>query len=183
MNASTDDSPLWLLTTHLALLSFAAVGGGVIMLSPDIHRYVVNTHQWTTNEQFAAAFAIAQAAPGPNMLFVTLVGWQVAGWLGAILATCAVIVPPALLTFTLTRVSSRRAGTIGPFGRAVRNGLAPLSVGLLLAGMWVLFESGDNGVREACAVLITAAIVVRSKINPLWLIAAGAVAGVAGLIG
>ena len=183
MDDSFGDSPLWLLTTHLALLSFAAVGGGVIMLAPDIHRYVVDVHRWITDEQFAAAYAIAQAAPGPNMLFVTLVGWQTAGWLGAMGATGAVIVPPALLTFVLTRASSRRAGAVGPFGKAVRNGLAPVSVGLLLAGVWVLFTSTGGGLRESCVVLATLAIMLKTKINPLWLIIVGAVAGIAGLIG
>lgn len=174
--------PLWLLTTHLALLSFAAVGGGVIMLAPDIHRFVVDVHHFIDDEQFSAAYAIAQAAPGPNMLFVTLVGWQVAGWMGAVLATGAVIVPPALLTFVATRVSSRRGGSIGRFGKAVRNGLAPLSVGLLLAGVWVLFTSTRAGWRESLVVLVTLALVIRTKINPLWLIIAGALAGIGGLI-
>ena len=178
-----DTSPLWLLTAHLALLSFAAVGGGVIMLAPDIHRYVVDVHHWIDAEQFAAAYAIAQAAPGPNMLFVTLVGWQIAGPAGAIGATGAVIVPPALLTFVATRVSSRRSGPVGRFGNAVRNGLAPLSVGLLLAGVWVLFESSNAGWRESAIVLVTLAIVLGTKLNPLWLIIAGAACGVAGLLG
>jgi chromate transporter len=178
-----DANPVWLLVSHLALLSFAAVGGGVIMLAPDIHRYVVDVHHWITADQFAAAYAIAQAAPGPNMLFVTLVGWQVAGWLGAVGATCAVIVPPALLTFVATRASSRRGGSVGRFGRAVRDGLAPLSVGLLAAGAWVLFDSGENGWREAELVVATLLFVLRSKINPLWLIVAGALTGIAGLVG
>jgi chromate transporter len=177
------ENTLWLLVSHLALLSFAAIGGGVIMLAPDIHRYVVDVHRWVTDEQFTAAYAIAQAAPGPNMLFVTLVGWQIAGWAGAFGATAAVIVPPALLTFVATRVSSRRGGSIGRFGRAVRNGLAPVSVGLLLAGAWVLFDSGHNGWREAIAVGITSMFVLRTKINPLWLIVVGALAGIAGLVG
>ena len=182
MDETGTHGALWLLTTHLALLSFAAVGGGVIMLAPEIHRYVVDVHRWINAEQFSAAYAIAQAAPGPNMLFVTLVGWQVAGWLGAVLATAAVIVPPALLTFVATRVSSRRGGPVGRFGRAVRNGLAPLSVGLLLAGVWVLFTSTAAGWRESLVVLVTLAITLRTKINPLWLIVAGAVAGIGGLI-
>ena len=177
------DGPLWLLTTHLALLSFAAVGGGVIMLAPDIHRYVVDVHHWISDEQFAAAYAIAQAAPGPNMLFVTLVGWQVAGWLGALSATSAVIIPPALLTFVAIRASSRSGGSVGPFGRAVRNGLAPLSVGLLLAGVLVLFGSIGAGWRESIVVLAVLVVMLRTKLNPLWLIAAGALAGVVGMIG
>ena len=183
MDEALADSPLWLLTTHLALLSFAAVGGGVIMLAPDIHRYVVDVHHWINDEQFAAAYAIAQAAPGPNMLFVTLVGWQIAGWLGAFSATAAVIVPPALLTFVATRVSSRRAGKVGRFGKAVRNGLAPVSVGLLLAGVWVLFDTTDPNWRKSIAVLCALAVTLGTKINPLWLIVAGAVAGMAGLFG
>ncbi len=179
-----DDNPVWLLTTHLALLSFAAVGGGVVMLAPDIHRYVVDVHHWVTDEQFTAAYALAQAAPGPNMLFVTLVGWQIAGWLGALGATLAVIVPPALLTYVVVRVSSERSGEgIGRFGKAVRNGLAPMSVGLLFAGVWVLFISTHAGWREGIVVAVTLAIVLRSKINPLWLIIAGALAGIAGLLG
>ncbi len=178
------DSPLWLLTTHLALLSFAAVGGGVMMLAPDIHRYVVDVHHWIGDEQFAAAYAIAQAAPGPNMLFVTLVGWQVAGWAGAFGATLAVIVPPAILTFVIARVSSGRStGGPGRFGKAVRTGLAPLSVGMLLAGVWVLLDSTHAGWREVVLVAITLAVMMRSRINPLWLIVAGAIAGVAGLLG
>ena len=183
MDDLSQGDPLWLLTSHLALLSFAAVGGGVIMLAPDIHRYVVDVHHWIGDEQFAAAYAIAQAAPGPNMLFVTLVGWQVAGWLGALGATAGVILPPALLTFVATRVSSRRAGPVGRFGRAVRNGLAPVSVGLLLAGVWVLFQSLGAGLPQSIVVLVTLVVVLRTRINPLWLIVAGAVAGIAGLIG
>ncbi len=177
------DGALWLLVTHLAMLSFAAVGGGVIMLAPDVHRYVVDVHHWISAEQFAAAYAIAQASPGPNMLFVTLVGWQTAGALGAIGATGAVILPPALLTYLTTRVSSRRGGAVGRFGRAVRNGLAPLSVGLLAAGAWVLFASGSNGWREAIAVAVTLVFVLRTKVNPLWLILGGALAGIVGLLG
>jgi chromate transporter len=153
------------------------------MLAPDIERYAVDVHRWITGEQFAAAYAIAQAAPGPNMLFVTLVGWQTAGWMGAVSATGAVIIPPALLTFVLSGLSGRKAGGVGPFGRAVRNGLAPVSVGLLLAGVWVLFTSTGGGVREALVMLATLAIMLKSKINPLWLICVGAVAGIAGLIG
>ena len=182
MNEDGGDT-LTLLVTHLALLSFAAVGGGVIMLAPDIHRYVVDVHRWITSEQFAAAYAIAQASPGPNMLFVTMIGWQIDGWAGAVGATSAVILPPALLTYVTTRASSRRGGPVGRFGRSVRNGLAPLSVGLLLAGAWVLFASGGNGPRAAVVVALTLLVVLRTKINPLWLIVVGALVGIGGLLG
>lgn len=177
-----NDGVVWLLTSHLAMLSFAAIGGGVIMLAPDIHRYVAVVHQWIGDEQFAAAYAIAQAAPGPNMLFVTLIGWQIAGWLGAIGATAGVILPPAALTYVATAWSSRRP-RVGPIGRAVRNGLAPLSVGLLLASVWVLFDSTRGGWREAVVAAITLVVMLTTRLNPLWLIVAGAIAGIAGVPG
>ncbi len=169
------------------MLSFAAVGGGVVMLAPDIHRYVVDVHRWISDEQFTAAYALAQAAPGPNMLFITLVGWQIAGWAGALAATVAVAVPPAILAYVVTSVAAARGdgtgGRIGRFGRAVRNGLAPLTVGLLFASVWVLFGSTHAGWREGAAVLAGAAVMLKTRINPLWLIAAGAAAGIAGLVG
>lgn len=188
MDDSLGDSPAWLLTTHLALLSFATIGGGVVMLAPDIQRYVVDVHHWLGDEQFAAAYAIAQAAPGPNMLFVTLVGWQIAGWMGALGATLAVTIPPGLLTYAIGRVSNgrtngRASGGVGRFGQAVRNGLAPLSVGLLLAAVWVLLDSTHAGWRELIAVALALVLVMRTKINPIWLIGLGALAGIAGLIG
>ena len=175
------DAPASLLTVHFAVLSLAAIGGGVIMLAPDMHRYVVEVNHWITAEQFAAAYAIAQAAPGPNMLFVTLVGWQVAGWVGALGATVAIIVPPALLTFVVMGASTGRR--VGRLGRAVRTGLAPLSIGLLFAGGWVLLDASEAGWRAMSLVILTIVAVLRTKWNPLWLIMAGAVVGVAGLLG
>ena len=184
MNDDFFDAPAWLLSVHFAMLSLAAIGGGVIMLAPDMHRYVVEAHHWITAEQFAAAYAIAQAAPGPNMLFVTLVGWQVAGWAGALGATVAIIVPPALLTFVVTRVSSGRGiGRVGHLGRAVRNGLAPLSIGFLFAGGWVLLDATEAGWRALLLVILTIVVVLRTNWNPLWLIIAGAAVGVVGLLG
>lgn len=74
------DSALWQLCLHIALLSGTAIGGGMIAVMPDMHRFVVDTHHWMTSEQFAEAFAMAQASPGPNFLYVSLIGWKVAGW-------------------------------------------------------------------------------------------------------
>ena len=184
MNDDFFDAPAWLLTVHFALLSLAAVGGGVIMLAPDMHRYVVDAHHWITAEQFAAAYAIAQAAPGPNMLFVTLVGWQVAGWVGALGATLAIILPPAMLTLIAIRLTKNRSGRrVERFGRAVKSGLAPLSIGLLIAGGWVLLAAGDAGWRAVLVAALTIVAVMRTRWNPLWLILAGAAAGMLGAAG
>jgi chromate transporter len=170
-------APLWDMCAHFALLSMMAVGGGVVMLAPDIHRYVVDAHHWISTEQFAAAYTLAQAAPGPNMLYVTLVGWWVAGWQGALVATLAIIIPPVTLTLVLMRLSERRASE-WRFGSAIRDGLAPVSVGLLSAGGWVLVRAVDPNWRGMLLTGATVLVVTRTKINPIWLIAAGAVIGI-----
>ena len=100
--SDSDNPVLAALGVHFALLSMMAIGGGVIMLAPDIQRYVVDSNHWITAQQFAAAYTIAQAAPGPNLLYVTLVGWWAAGWAGALVATLAIIVPPATLTLVMS---------------------------------------------------------------------------------
>lgn len=184
MGPDRDGAPVWSVVgpmlAHFAMLSLMAVGGGVIMLAPEMQRYVVDSHGWMTAEQFSAAYAIAQAAPGPNMLFVTLVGWQVAGWLGALAATAAIVAPPTLLTLSLMRISANRQ--VGPFGRAVGKGLVPLSVGFLLATGWILIRGANGGWRGTALSALVVPLVLRTRVNPVWWLAAGAAAGVAGLI-
>jgi chromate transporter len=178
------ESPGWSvagqLCGHLAILSLMAIGGGVVMVAPEVQRFVVDSHGWITAEQFSAAYAIAQASPGPNMLYVTLVGWQVAGWAGALASTVAIVAPPTLLTLGLMHASSRR--TPGRFARAIDKGLAPLSVGLLFATGWILLRGAATDWRAVAVTLLAAGVVLRTKINPVWVIAAGAAAGVAGIV-
>jgi chromate transporter len=168
---------------HFALISMMAVGGGVVMLAPDIHRYVVDANHWITSAQFSAAYTLAQAAPGPNMLYVTLVGYWVAGFPGALVATGAIVLPPAALTLALMSMSGTgRFASWTNFGRAVRLGLAPVSVGLLAAGGWVLAGAAQAGVRHLILVALTVVVVTTTRINPIWLIAAGALIGGVGLV-
>ena len=102
---------------HFALLSLMAIGG-ISSILPDMQRYVVEANHWLSGTQFADAYALGQAAPGPNMMFVTLLGWQLAGWAGAIVATLAIIFPPILLSLEVTRLNSNKPDA--PLGRAVR---------------------------------------------------------------
>ena len=81
------DEPAVALSIHLAVMALLAVGSGIVALIPELQRFVVENHQWMTNEQFVTAFTLAQVAPGPNIMFVTLIGWQVAGWTGALATT------------------------------------------------------------------------------------------------
>jgi chromate transporter len=168
------------LSFHLALLSLTAIGGGVVMLAPEIERFVVASHGWISHDQFVASYAIAQAAPGPNLLFISLIGWLIAGFSGAFLATVAVLVPPALLTLAL--VSSGWLNTQGPWARAIKQAFLPLATGFLIATAWT-FANPTNANPARLALTIGAAVIAyRSRLNPVYLIALGAVLGLTGVL-
>jgi chromate transporter len=175
-----DGLSMYSLAAHFALLSLMAVGGGVIMLAPEMHTYVVDLHRLMTSEQFAAAYTLAQAAPGPNLLYVTLVGYQIAGWTGALVTTAAMIVPPSLMTLAFIKVSAKHGDS--RIGRAFQAGIAPLSVGMLFAGAWVLGKASNLSWQGIALALVACALSARTKINPVLLIGAGALFGVLGLI-
>ncbi len=174
-----DRSDLAALGLHFALLSLMAIGG-VSSILPDMQRYVVEANHWLSDRQFADAYALGQAAPGPNMMFVTLLGWLLSGWAGDIVATRALIFPPILLTLGITRLHANNPDA--PLGRAIRGGLGPIAIGLTLSSGWILAQSVDHNWRTGLLTLLTVALMLRTKLNPVWLIAAGALAGVAGIL-
>ena len=174
------DSPLWLFCSHVALLSATAFGGGMLAAMPDLHRFAVETHHWVTSEQFTATFAMAQASPGPNFMYVALIGWHIAGWAGAIAGTIAVTMPPVLICYVVLRVGSGRGG--GVVQLAFRRGLVPLSAGLLLASGWVLANTVDDNWRAGLMTAVFVVILLRTRVHPLWLIATGATLGLMGWV-
>lgn len=174
------ESPVLALCSHLALLSLMAVGGGVIMVAPEVQHYVVNGKHWMLNEQFAAAYAIAQAAPGPNLLFISLVGWLVAGWFGAVAATVSTILPSTLLTLALIKVRSKQAGNT--IVKALQDAFAPISIGLLGATALIFSRASNVDWRADLLTLGSALFVLKTHLNPVLLIAAGAISAVVHLI-
>ena len=135
-----DESPITSFAIHLALLSLVAVGG-VNAIVPELHRQTVEVGQYLTDRQFADLFAIAQAAPGPNVLFATLIGWQLAGWQGALMATAALCVPTCTLTFLFARTWERFKDA--PWRVIVQAGLVPVTVGLIAASAFLLARAAD----------------------------------------
>ena len=164
---------------HFFLLACLSVGGTDTVL-PDMHRYLVEVHGWVTNKQFTDAYAIARAVPGPNMLYVTLLGWQAAGFTGALATTLALSIPPVTITLLVMRLSSRNPGS--RVGRAIKLGLAPLTIGLMFASGWVLLGAVNHDWRGYALTAATLAVVFRTRMNPLWMIAGGAVLGIAGAV-
>lgn len=180
MNALSANELLGLLG-HFMLLSLLAVGGAITTAS-DMHRYVVVEHGWISDAQFSTSIAIAQAAPGPNMLFVAVIGWNVAGTLGALATLVGTLVPSTLLVLAASRWAAQRRSSRGV--RAFGTGMAPLTLGLLLATGWVLAEPflRQPAQRPGALVLIAVTVLAmtRSKLSPIWLVALGAVVGAAG---
>ncbi|MEO6354363.1 MAG: chromate transporter [Oxalobacteraceae bacterium] len=164
------------MSLHMALLSLMAVGGVTAVL-PDIHRYVVETQGWMNSEQFAALFALSQAAPGPNALFITLFGLQMAGLPGAFGATLGMFAPSSLLAYHAVGWADLFSHT--RWLNAFRRGMAPITVGLVLSSGFLLARAVDTNISGIVLTAITVTVVLlRSRWNPLWLIVAGALYGV-----
>lgn len=172
-------SPLLTIGLRFTVLSLLAVGGVTAVL-PEVHRVVVDVHHWMTDAQFTDLFAISQASPGPNMLIVALIGWHVAGLPGALTATAAMCVPSCTLSYFVARVWDRFRGTA--WRRAVEAGLAPITIGLILATGWLLARGAQTGWLTWAITVSTAALVVFTRVNPLWLFVAAGALGLAGLL-
>ncbi|MEK8052056.1 chromate transporter [Ideonella sp. DXS22W] len=164
---------------HFMVLSLLSVGGA-ITTAPDMQRWLVAERGWLTDTQFTDAVAIAQAAPGPNLLFVVLVGWSTAGPAGVLAAMSGLLLPSSLLALAAGRYGRRNAQAL--WVRAFTAGLAPLTVGLLLSTGWILTAPVRSNLGAGLLVVATAALSLRTRIGPLWLIGAGALAGVFGLV-
>ena len=168
----------WLaLFGHFLLLSLIAIGGA-ITTAPEMQRYVVGQQGWLTDEQFTASVALAQAAPGPNVLFVAVIGYNIAGLLGVVVTLAGILLPSSTLALTAMRWGQARRESLGV--RAVVAGLAPLTIGLLVATGAVLAAPLTDAPGAIGLVLASAFVMWRYKPNPLWLIAAGALVGALG---
>lgn len=172
-------SPLAAIALHFTLLSLVAVGGVTVVL-PEMHRLTVDVHHWMTDAQFQNLFVIARAAPGPNVMIVSLIGWQVAGLPGALVALVAMCGPCGVLTYFVARAWQRFRGA--PWQRAVEAGLAPITVGLVLATGYLLAQGTPAGWTAYAVTGATAGLVVGTRVNPLWLFAAAGALGLAGLV-
>jgi len=173
-------SELVALFLYFVLLAYLAVGGAPTVL-PEMHRYVVDLHGWMTSAQFAELYAIAQIAPGPNVMYLPLMGWKISGWAGAAATTVPFMMPSLTLTLFVARLHAKhRDATLGV---ALRRGLTPITIGLIFASGWILMPAVNRDWRGYVLTLLTVVMVLRvSKVNPLWLLAAGAVAGMVGVV-
>ncbi|OYV29579.1 MAG: chromate transporter [Thiomonas sp. 20-64-9] len=165
---------------HFLLWSVLSVGGAIGLL-PDMHRYLVVEQHWLSDSAFTSALALGQASPGPNMiLFSALLGWQILGLPGALLAAIGLILPSSLMTVAYFRYS--RIHKDRHWVRAMHDGMAPITVGLLLSSGWLLARQEATNWQRIALMLLSVVLVVRTRLNPLWLLLAGALLGLLGFI-
>jgi chromate transporter len=186
----------WALLAQFLSLSLLAVGGA-ITTAPDMHRYLVTQQHWLSEAQFSSSIALAQAAPGPNVLFIALFGWQVglnaasasglpiwaSALLGVSISMLGTLLPSTILTVSVARWGHRNRER--RVVRAFKQGMAPLVVGILLAtGVILATNQGNSAVHWPLWLLtaVTTLLVWRTRIHLLWLLGAGAVLGGSGWV-
>ena len=155
-----------------APISMTTIGGGQGVLS-EIHRQTVIQHGWLTEEGFVTVFALSRLAPGPGSLLVTLIGWEVAGWPGALIASIAIFVPSSLLLYALARLWARHRGA--RWQRAIEAGLAPIAAGLILAATITLLQTARGGPTAWAVAAVSTLALSTTRTSPFLLLGLGAV--------
>lgn len=189
----------WLsLFSHFLSLSLLAIGGAITIV-PDLHRFLVTEQHWLTDSQFTASIALAQAAPGPNVLYIALLGWHVGinsagvaatlplvwakGLLGAAVAMTGILLPSTTLAYTAARWmhGHRELRSV----RAFKQGMAPIVIALLLCTGWILLANQVGAASDMRVWVLTAVVTVIAmwtRVSILWLLLGGAVLGGLGLV-
>jgi chromate transporter len=168
------------LVAHIALLAMISFGGvpGVL---PDLRDFIVEANGWLSDREFANCFAIVQAIPGPNMiLMMSFIGWKVGGLPTAIASALATFGPPCALSFAVFHFWDRFRETA--WQQRIRRGLAPVTIGLVIAGGYVMAQTGAGGWPSLALTAAAGALLLLTRLNPLWFLAAGGALGGFGLI-
>ncbi len=164
---------------HFAVLSFFAMGGANVVV-PEMHRHAVDVAGWMSDRQFADLFAIAQAAPGPNAIIVTLIGFHVLGLVGGLLATLAFIGPSCVLAYYVGRVWDRFREA--RWRIVIQAGVVPVGVGLTASSALILSRAADHNAFAVAITVVTAALVLTTRLHPLWMFACAGIAGYLGFV-
>lgn len=162
---------LTLVFTQLSLLAF---GGGNAIL-PEMQHQVVTVHHWMSAEQFSSMFAIAQAAPGPNMMIVPLIGWHVAGPMGLVVTSFAKFGPSSIITVYALKFWNNFKDN--PLRAIFEKALKPITVGLVLVSAWIIAQASAQNVLLIVIVALTICLSLFKNVHPVWLMVFGAGAG------
>jgi chromate transporter len=161
-----------------AYLSLLTVGGGMAAF-PEMKILTVEVHRWLTFPQLIHLYSVGQMAPGPNMMMIVPIGEWAGGVLGASVVALAFFGPTAVLTFIIGRLWNKLEKW--PWRRSIQQGLAPVSIGLLLAGCFTMAKGAIFGLETATIAVVVLLLLLNYKINPALLILVGAIIGVLSL--
>ena len=167
------------LAGYFALLSLFAIGGANAAL-PEMHRLAVEVMHWMNDQQFANMYAIAQVTPGPNVIIVTLIGYHVAGLLGALVATLAMCGPTCVFAFFVGHIWDRFKDA--PWRLAIQAALVPVSIGLIGASAVVVTRAAAHSLVTVAITAAAALVTYSIRLNPLWVFAAAALLGLVGIV-
>ncbi len=169
----------WLYLIEFAQVSLLAFGGGTSAV-PEMHRRVVDAHGWASDVEFAEMFGLAQAAPGPNILVASLIGWKVALLPGALAGLVGVLGPSSLLSYAVTKFWDRN-----PDDRwrvLVLAALVPLTIGLTLSSGYLITLGAGRSIGAGALIAASFAAFYWTRMHPLWWIGIGAALGYAGFL-
>jgi chromate transporter len=166
------DSSLLAIALLFAPLSLMAVGGGISILG-DLQREVVLHHGWLTQKEFLDTFAVSRVAPGPGTLIVTLIGWHVAGFAGALVASLAIFLPSSVLTYGVAHLW--HMGKPALWQRAVIHGLIPIAGGLTLSSALLLLSHAEGGLVAVVASGVVVLLSWLTTLRPYWALGIGTV--------
>lgn len=155
-------------------LSLLAIGGGIAIL-PEMQRLTVSHYRWVTDQQFRDSYSLGQVTPGPGMLMAVVIGYRAAGIAGALVALAAMFLPTCALTALVGSRWDRLAAS--PWRISVQRGMAPVTVGLMLAGVATLAQTAISGPASAAIGLCSTLILLRGRVSPALLVLCGGVAG------
>jgi len=161
---------LFLVFAPLSLLSF---GGGQAIVA-DIQYQTVELRGYLTNQEFSDMFAISRAAPGPSTLIAALIGYHVAGLLGALVACFAIYVPSSMLVYGIANWWQRNK--VSPIKTAIERGLGPVAVGLIFAGALAVIRAANVGPLEIATILLCCALFYMTKVSPYLVVLSAAAA-------
>jgi len=157
---------------HLSLLT---VGGGMAAF-PEMKELTVDVHKWLTFPQLIHLYSVGQMAPGPNMMMIVPIGQWAGGFPGAVAVLAAFFGPTAVLAFVVARGWKKLEKW--PWRTSIQQGLAPVSIGLLLAGCFTMAKGAITGTETAAISVGVLMILLQYKVNPALLVLAGAAIGV-----
>ncbi|BCJ91179.1 chromate transporter [Terrihabitans soli] len=174
------NSDLGKLIAMFAPLSLISIGG-INSTFPEMHRLAVEVHQWMSDEEFVRLYAISQAAPGPNLMVVTLIGWHVAGMLGGFVSMAAIVLPSATMTYFIARAWTRFREA--KWRKAVQAGMIPVTLALVASSAYILVATVSRGsVLLILVTIATAILTTLTKVHPLLPLAAAGALGYFGVL-